>query len=173
MKHPSVSPHPLHLNQELCLDPARAFALALPARTAEGVDLVDKDDARGFLPGHLEQLLHQPLTLSLPLRHKVGRRRCHEGRIVRLGRHRLAMGSGGRGGQRWTAGMRDEMHEECQVNRFNLAVVHHRVVACAHHRGTWRIPLWQRPTPAEQEEPANRLIKTGTEALGDDQRVGA
>ena len=34
--------------------------LALPALAADGIDLVDEDDARSVLPGLLEQVAHSP-----------------------------------------------------------------------------------------------------------------
>ncbi len=77
-----------HLHEELRLDAPGGLALALRARRAERVDLVDEDDGRLRLARHLEHLLHQLLRLALPLAHQVGGRHREESR-VRLGRHGL------------------------------------------------------------------------------------
>ena len=122
----------------------------------------------------LEQLLHQPLTLSLPLRHKVGRRRCHEGRIVRLGRHRLFAIESDAGGSDVDSRKRDEMHVDCRVSqKKNLVVVHHLCMRTAPRHLAHHALVDADTTPAEREEPATRLIDIGTKALGDGQRVGA
>ena len=53
-----VATYTVHLYEELGLDTSGGFGLAFAAGAAEGVDLVDEDDAGFVFAGEVEELLY-------------------------------------------------------------------------------------------------------------------